>query len=62
MRVQGKAIGAGDILITPRGERLRVDSFSPGAGVVWGHEVNREGVRISDKLMEGPAASLRWPT
>jgi len=36
MRIQGQAIGAGDLLFTEDGAPFYVDSFSPGSGEVWG--------------------------
>lgn len=54
MNIQGKPIGAGDVL-GYGARRIKVDSFSPGARVVWGRYMDT-GV-----FVEARADALYWP-
>lgn len=48
MRVQGKAIGAGDVLVTPTQATFKVDNFSPAMGRVYGHAMRKDGTWSPD--------------
>jgi hypothetical protein len=58
MRIQGQAIGAGDLLFTEDGAPFYVDSFSPGSGEVWGYRAPAGAER--GPLLTRRAAALSW--